>query len=87
MKKQTVKYSNEDLGEIQIIPDFLPRPEELILNEDDSVKVTLRLKKSSIDFFKKIAKSKHTPYQKMIRNLLDQYVSHFNRHSYEIAEE
>ena len=31
MKKKTVKYSNETIGKIKIIKDFLPKPEDLVL--------------------------------------------------------
>ncbi len=70
------KYSDEPLGEIKIVKDFLPPPENLIL-KDETVKITLSLTKSSIDFFKQQAEQHHTQYQKMIRTLLDQYSSHY----------
>ena len=77
MKKQKkIKYTNEPLGKVKIIPDFLPSPDNLILKEE-TVKITLSLSKSSVDFFKNLAKQKHTQYQKMIRILLDKYASHF----------
>ena len=72
--KKKIKYTNEPLGDIRIIEDFLPSPEELAFNEEQ-VKVTIGLSKSSINFFKKEAKKNHTQYQKMIRRLLDIYVS------------
>jgi predicted DNA binding CopG/RHH family protein len=72
--KKKIKYTNEPLGNIRIIEDFLPSPEELAFNEEQ-VKVTIGLSKSSINFFKKEAKKNHTQYQKMIRRLLDIYVS------------
>ena len=75
--KKKIKYSNEKIGELQIIDDFLPRPEDLVFNEE-RVKVTLNLNKSSIDFFKKIAKEHGSQYQKVIRNLLDSYTSHYS---------
>jgi len=50
----------------------------LVLKEDN-VKVTLALKKSSIEFFKKEAKKHHTSYQKMIRQLVDWYTSHHQK--------
>lgn len=74
MKKH--KYTNESIGKVKIIPDFLPAPDQLIL-KDDTVKVTLALTKASVDYFKKKAKLHHTQYQKMIRALLDKYVHHF----------
>ncbi len=72
MKKKKIKYTNEPIGKIKIVEDFLPTPEELVLREE-TVKVTLSLTKGSVDFFKKEAKIHHTQYQKMIRHLLDQY--------------
>lgn len=78
MKKRTVKYTNEPLGKVEIIADFLPDPENLIF-KDETVKVTLPLSKTSIDFFKLEAKEHHTQYQKIIRALLDQYVTHYKQ--------
>ena len=67
-----IKYTDEELGELQVIPDFLPSPEELALKED-TVKVTISLSKGSVEFFKQEAKKHKTQYQKMIRRLLDVY--------------
>ena len=67
-----IKYSDEDIGEVQVIPDFLPPPEELAFRED-TVKVTIVLSNESVEFFKKEAKKHITQYQKMIRRLLDVY--------------
>lgn len=67
-----IKYTDEPLGEIKIIPDFLPSPEELAFREE-SVKVTITLSKKSIEFFKAEASKHHTQYQRMIRQLLDMY--------------
>jgi predicted DNA binding CopG/RHH family protein len=39
--------------------------------------VTIALKKSSVEFFKKSAKEQHTSYQKMIRELVDWYATHY----------
>jgi predicted DNA binding CopG/RHH family protein len=66
------KYSNEPIGDLKVIQDFLPAPEALAFKED-TVKVTITLSKESVEFFKKAAKKHHTPYQKMIRRLLDAY--------------
>ena len=74
MNKQ-IQYSDEPLGEIQIISDFLPSPNELALKEEN-VKITIALSKESVSFFKDEAQKHHTQYQKMIRNLLDSYVTH-----------
>ena len=68
-----IKYSDEPIGPVKIVADFLPSPEELAFKED-TVKVTISLSREGIDFFKREAKIHHTPYQKMIRRLLDSYV-------------
>lgn len=74
--KRKIKYTNEDLGKLKIIEDFLPSPEQLVFKED-TVKVTMGLTRSSVAFFKQEAEKYHTHYQKMIRSLLDQYVAHY----------
>lgn len=72
--KKKIEYTDEPMGEIKIIEDFLPRPEELVFKEDNS-KITIALSRRSIKFFKQQAKKHNTQYQKMIRNLLDEYVT------------
>ena len=74
MKTKT-KYTNEPLGKMKVVDDFLPSPEKLAFKEDN-VKVTITLSKASVDFFKKEAKKQHVQYQKMIRRLLDLYTIH-----------
>ena len=76
MKTRAIKYTDEPIGEIKMISDFLPPPDQLVLKEE-TVKVTLALTKESVDFFKRIAKEKHTHYQTMIRTLLEQYTEHY----------
>ena len=63
------------MGKVKITRDFLPSPSELAL-KDETVKVTIALSKSSIDYFKNEAKKYNTQYQKMIRRLLDEYTAH-----------
>lgn len=72
MKKKIV-YTDEPLGAIEVVTDFLPAPAELAFREE-GVKVTLALSKSSVDFFKSEASKHQTQYQRMIRRLLDSYV-------------
>lgn len=72
--KAKIKYSDGPIGEIKVVRDRLPPPEELAFKEAQ-VKVTIGLSKSSVDFFKKEAKQHHTQYQKMIRRLLDTYTA------------
>lgn len=74
MKKKTA-YQDEPMGRVAVIPDFLPSPQQLAF-KDETVKVTIALSKSSVDFFKKAAHRHHTQYQKMIRRLLDEYAAH-----------
>ena len=68
-----ISCTNEPLGEVEVIRDFLPPPSALAFREE-GVKVTLALSKSSVDFFKLQASRHRTPYQRMIRRLLDSYV-------------
>ena len=72
MKKKIV-YTDEPMGDLEVVADFLPSPAELAFRED-GVKVTLVLTKSSVDFFKSEAAKHQTQYQRMIRRLLDSYV-------------
>ena len=68
-----IKYTDEPLGDVQVVSDFLPTPAELAFREE-SQKVTISLSKKSIDFFKAEASKHHTQYQRMIRQLIDMYV-------------
>jgi predicted DNA binding CopG/RHH family protein len=66
------------MGELKVIKDFFPPPDQLVLKEEN-VKITISLKKSSIEFFKKEAKKHRTSYQKMIRRIVDWYASHYQK--------
>lgn len=68
-----IRYTDEPLGELRVIPDFLPSPAELAFREE-GVKVTLALSRKSVEFFKAEASRHHTQYQRMIRRLVDAYV-------------
>lgn len=78
MRKSKVKYTDEPIGRINVIPDFLPKPSELVPKEE-TIKVTLLLTKESVDFFKREAEEQHTQYQKMIRALVDMYAHNYDR--------
>jgi hypothetical protein len=56
--KEKTKYTDEPIGKVRVITDFLPSPEQLAL-KDETVKVTLSLSKTSLDFFKKKLKIQH----------------------------
>lgn len=71
--KTIPKYTAEPLGRLEVVDDFLPPPDQLVLKED-GVKVTISLSKKSVDFFKAHAARSKVPYQRMIRSLLDTYV-------------
>jgi predicted DNA binding CopG/RHH family protein len=73
--KTKIKYTEEPMGELKSVKDFLPPPDQLVLKEEN-VKITISLKKSSIAFFKEQAKKHKTSYQKMIREVVDWYASH-----------
>ncbi len=73
-----IRYTDEPLGNLRIVPDFLPRPEELVVR-DAGVKVTIALSKRSVEFFKGQARRHNTQYQRMIRRLLDAYAEHHSR--------
>lgn len=67
------RYTDEPLGKLEVIADFLPSPAELAYR-DEAVKITLSLSRKSVEFFKSEAAKHHTQYQRMIRRLVDSYV-------------
>ncbi len=75
--KKKVQYKNEPV-DLKIIKDFLPSPDQLV-EKEKSVKVTLALSESSVEYFKSHAKRTHSHYQTMIRKIIDHYVSHYSR--------
>ncbi|MCG2774818.1 MAG: hypothetical protein L6406_03970 [Desulfobacterales bacterium] len=48
--KAKIKYTDEPLGKLRIVDDFLPPPEDLLCKEEN-VKITITLSKNSVDFF------------------------------------
>lgn len=73
-----IRYTDEPLGKLKIVRDFLPPPEDLVFR-DEGVKVTIALSKRSVEFFKGEARKHSTQYQRMIRRLLDAYADHHSR--------
>ncbi|HAU67065.1 MAG TPA: CopG family transcriptional regulator [Gammaproteobacteria bacterium] len=69
-----IKYSDEPLNELNMVSDFLPTPLELSLRNRNT-KITISLSTESINFFKDQARTHDMQYQKMIRQLLDDYVT------------
>ena len=72
MRKKSRKYTAGEIGRVRVVEDFLPAPEALVPREEN-VKVTLALSRRSVDFFKRAAKTRRVPYQRMIRALVDAY--------------
>ena len=77
MSKKMVRYTEGEIGEVEMVQDFLPHPKNLVL-KNDAVKVTLSLSKKSIDFFKAQAHIHHVPYQRMIKSLIDEYTAKYS---------
>jgi predicted DNA binding CopG/RHH family protein len=72
MSNRTVKYTVGEIGSVRVFEDFLPALADLVPREE-TVKVTLSLSRRSLDFFKREAKKRRVPYQRMIRALVDTY--------------
>jgi predicted DNA binding CopG/RHH family protein len=70
-----IQYTDEPIGDFRQVVDFLPSPEELKL-KSETTKITISLSSESLAYFKEVAKANHIQYQKMIRQLLDDYVTH-----------
>ena len=62
----------EPIGDLTIVKDFLPSPEQLVPKKT-TVWVTMEFTQESIKFFKREAKNHNASYQAMIRNLVDTY--------------
>lgn len=77
MSKRTSE-SDFPIGNLTRIKDALPPPEKLVVPEE-TVKVTLRLSKWSIRFFKRKAVQHRTKYQRMLRELVDRYAEQFSK--------
>jgi len=75
--KKKVEYTDENMEIGERVKDFLPSPTELARNEE-TAKITINLKRASIEFFKNEAKKTGIPYQKLIRKVVDLYA---NQHS------
>ena len=74
MKRKT-EYANEDIRLGKTVVDFLPSPVELAEREE-TAKITINLHRGSVAFFKEEAKRTGTPYQKLIRKVVELYADH-----------
>ncbi len=68
------------IGNVTIVKDFLPPPEELVPKKK-TVRITMEFTEESIEFFKREAQLHNASYQAMIRNLVDAYVKQEQSHS------
>jgi predicted DNA binding CopG/RHH family protein len=74
--KNKISYTEGEIGEIEIVKDFLPSPAELAKRESN-VRVTINLRRSSVNFFKNVARKNKVQYQRVIRSLLDTYATSY----------
>ncbi len=65
----------EELENSVAIDDFLPSPDSIaaMLKKQDTVPVTMKLKKNTVDRYKKFAAKKGIKYQTFVSTLLDSY--------------
>ena len=64
------------VGKLKLVQDFLPPPEELA-KAKVIVKVTIGLDLATVRFFQDEARKHKTKYQRMIREVLNNYTSHY----------
>jgi hypothetical protein len=76
MKKKT--SSDKPVGKLKVIADFLPSPEKLF-PKVEMVKITLSVDETTLKFFKTVAKTSKTQYQKMMREVLKRYAGQYDK--------
>ena len=75
MKKRTVEYTdNPEIGELEIVEDFLPPP-EVMAKMPAVVTAEIELSNESMNFLIKQAKQHNISYKRMIRRVLEEYVA------------
>ncbi len=78
--KKKIKYTDEPMGDLKVVANFLPPPEELAKRlKPASTKVTIALSTRSVGYFKVEAAKHQVQYQKLIRQVLDEYVAQHYR--------
>ena len=77
IKRKYERDPDKPVGKLTRVKDFLPPPDQLIFPDDENVKVTITLTKSTVEYFKYQAKKNKTKYQKMIRKVLDRYAGQY----------
>jgi predicted DNA binding CopG/RHH family protein len=79
--RKTKSYTNapadiaEELEKSIAVDDFLPSPDSIaaMLKKQDTVAVTMKLKKNTVDRYKRFAAKKGIKYQTFVSTLLDSY--------------
>ncbi len=71
-KKERVKYTNEPMQLGEEVDNFLPPSEKLVLRPKP-ILVMLTLDADTVAYFKAEADRLEVSYQRMIRNLLNEY--------------
>jgi hypothetical protein len=71
--KSTIPDPAEPIGNVTIVDDFLPPPEQLV-SKKNTVRLTLDFTKESIEFLQREAQHQNASYEVMIRKLVDAYV-------------
>lgn len=75
MSKKKIKYTDELMRMGEEVPNFLPRPEELVFKQKpETEKINMELDTDVVNYFREKAEQLGAPYQRMIRNLLKMYV-------------
>jgi hypothetical protein len=77
--KKKISHQDMPVGDLTRVKDFLPALAHLAVPVEQ-VKVTIALKRSSVEFFKRVAQQHHTKYQRMLRDLIDRYAEHYAVH-------
>lgn len=78
-RKKSYTLAPKEIGqEIEAsvsIEDFLPSPYELAqaLQKSETIPITMKLKKTTVNKYKKFAQKKGVKYQKFVSTLLDSY--------------
>ncbi|MDD5095518.1 MAG: CopG family transcriptional regulator [Dehalococcoidia bacterium] len=57
------------------VEDFLPSPQEIVemLSKEETVPVTMKLKKKTVERYKRFAQEKGVKYQTFVSSVLDSY--------------
>lgn len=79
MKKKTTRkkaHSDEPIGNLKRISDFLPPPNQLLPSEETR-KITLVLDDETIESFRNMASENGTKYQRMMREVLKGYAKKY----------